>query len=211
MSQHKIKVMIADDHPLVSEGIQSCLDTYDHIDVVGIAKSGEDALVLANETAPDIVLMDINMPGINGLEATEIFREKFPSIKLLILSMHNTKEYISTAVMHGAKGYVLKDVPTREIVTAIESVNSGGKYFSSGISDLLIEAKRQERQMDSLTSREQSVLLSLANGKSNKEVARELDISVRTVETHRKNIKRKLGISSTAGLTRYAIENGIIP
>ncbi len=210
MAHKKIRVIVADDHPLVTEGIQSCLEIYDHIDIVGLAKTGNEALQLAKETSPHVVIMDINMPDLNGLEATELFREQMPEIKLLILSMHDNKEYISTAVLNGAKGYVLKDVATSEIVKAIEIIHSGGKYFSRGISQLLLNSKKKEKHDHCLTSREQTVLLALANGKSNKQVALDLDISVRTVETHRKNIKRKLGISSTAGLTRYAIENGII-
>lgn len=210
MQQNKIRLLIADDHPLVTDGIQSCLLDYTHIEVVGVARNGREALKIAEHAKPDIVLMDINMPDLNGLNATELFQEKFPDIKLLILSMHDNREYITTALMSGAKGYVLKDVPTSEIITAIEAIYVGGTYFSAGVSDLLLSHDDESDRTETLTSREQTILLALASGKSNKEVARDFEISVRTVETHRKNIKRKLRISSTAGLTRYAISNGLL-
>ena len=204
-----IRVLLADDHPLVREGIRSCLETYDHIDVVAEAVSGREALDKARQLNPDIVLMDINMPELNGLDATELFMKQLPDIKLLILSMHDNREYISTAVRNGACGYILKDVPSTEIVTAIEEVFRGGTYFSSGVSEILL-GQNGEGSGGPLTAREQTILLLLSEGHSNKHVARELDISVRTVETHRRNIKRKLNISSTAGLTRYAIQNGLV-
>jgi len=204
-----IRILLVDDHPLVREGLHSCLELYDNIQVIGEAKTGCEALEKASELKPDVVLMDINMPELNGLDATEIFAEKFPDIKLLILSMHNNREYIASALRYGARGYVLKDVPSEEVVAAIEAVHLGGTYFSSGVSKILLAYQESDTE-GPLTTREQTILLLLAEGKSNKHVAIELDISVRTVETHRKNIKRKLDISSTAGLTRYAIENGLL-
>jgi two-component system NarL family response regulator len=148
------------------------------------------------------------MPGLGGLTATEILLERAPDTRILILSMHDSPEYISTALNHGAKGYVLKDVPTEEIKTAIDTVMAGGEYLCTGARGSLTPRIADGREP--LTSREQQILLQLAQGKSNKDVALALDISVRTVETHRKNIKRKLGISSTAGLTRYAMEHGVL-
>ena len=208
-NEQYITVLLVDDHPLVMDGIRSCLETYDHIKVVGTASSGLESLEKAEQLQPEIVLMDINMPDLNGLDATELFRERFPQIKLLILSMHDNREYIATALSFGARGYVLKDVPSKEIVTAIEAVHQGGTYFSSGVSEILLSHGDGETT-GPLTTREQTILLMLSEGKSNKLVARELDISVRTVETHRRNIKKKLDISSTAGLTRYAIEHGLV-
>jgi len=177
--------------------------------VVGAVGSAEAALELAETALPDVVMLDINMPKLSGLDAVELFRERFPRSRLLMLSMHDSREYISTAVMYGASGYILKDVSTGEIVSAIETVAAGGTYFSSGVADVLLERRKNETVVP-LTTREQAVLLLLARGKSNKDVAAELDISVRTVETHRKNIKKKLGIATTAGLTRYVIDNGLI-
>lgn len=205
----KIRVLLADDHPLVMDGIRSCLETYSHIEVVGTAKTGREALEIAEELEPEIVLMDINMPELNGLDATELFNERLPNTKLLILSMHDNREYIVSALRLGARGYVLKDVPSQEVVTAIEAIHRGGTYFSSGVSEILL-SHGLDGPEGPLTTREQKILLLLAEGQSNKQVARELDISVRTVETHRRNIKRKLDISSTAGLTRYAIQHGLI-
>jgi two-component system nitrate/nitrite response regulator NarL len=205
-----IKVLICDDHPLVLEGIRAVLETFGHIQVVGAVNSARDALQLAEAHRPDVVMMDINMPDLSGLDAVEIFRERFPSARLLMLSMHDSREYISTAVMYGASGYILKDVSTSEIIAAIEAVAANGTYFSSGVADALMRNTPKKDAAIPLTTREQSVLLLLARGKSNKDVAAHLDISVRTVETHRKNIKKKLGISTTAGLTRYAIDNGLI-
>ena len=202
-----IKVMIVDDHPMVAEGIQSILESYDDINVVGCLPNGRAAIESVAELDPDVILMDLNMPEIGGLSATEILLERQPDTRIVILSMHDNPEYISSALSHGALGYILKDVPTDEIKLAIDTVMRGERYLCTGAQGSL-EPKDAARE--SLTEREQTILLQLAQGKSNKEVALTLDISVRTVETHRKNIKRKLGISSTAGLTRYAMEHGVL-
>ncbi|MDV4144009.1 MULTISPECIES: response regulator transcription factor [Shimia] len=203
-----IRIAIVDDHPMVAEGIQSILESYDDIEVIATLTNGREAVDTLGDMHPDIVLMDLNMPEIGGLTATEMLLEANPDTRILILSMHDSPEYISTALSHGAMGYVLKDVPTEEIRTAIETVMRGERYLCTGAQGSIAPTEGSERE--ALTSREQTVLLQLAQGKSNKEVAIALDISVRTVETHRKNIKRKLGISSTAGLTRYAMEHGVL-
>jgi len=203
-----IRVLIVDDHPMVTEGIQAILETYDDISVVGTLCNGQAAIDQLIALAPDVVLMDLNMPGISGLAATEIMLEIRPDTRILILSMHDSPEYIATAIRHGAKGYVLKDVPTEEIKIAIDTVMAGAQYLCTGAATALEPTIRDGHQ--TLTGREQTVLLELAQGKSNKDVAATLDISVRTVETHRNNIKRKLGITSTAGLTRYALEHGVL-
>lgn len=204
----QVKVMIVDDHPMVAEGIQSILESYDDIDVVATLGNGQEAVDRTAELAPDVILMDLNMPNLGGLTATEILLERAPGTRILILSMHDSPEYISTALSHGAMGYVLKDVPTDEIKLAIDTVMRGERYLCTGARGSLEPKPGDARE--ALTGREQTILLQLAQGKSNKEVAQALDISVRTVETHRKNIKRKLGISSTAGLTRYALEHGVL-
>ena len=202
------RVLIVDDHPMVTEGIQAILESYDDIKVVGTLGSGQEAVDRVNVLSPDVILLDLNMPGLSGLNATEMILEKRPETHILILSMHDSPEYISTALSHGAKGYILKDVPTDEIKIAIETVMSGGEYLCTGAKGSLQPKISDGRE--TLTGREQTILLELAQGHSNKEVANSLNISVRTVETHRKNIKRKLGISSTAGLTRYALEHGVL-
>ena len=203
-----VRVVIVDDHPMVAEGIQSVLESFDDIEVVGTLTNGREAVDQMKTLAPDVILMDLNMPEIGGLTATEMLLEANPDTRILILSMHDSPEYISTALSHGAVGYILKDVPTDEIKTAIDTVMRGERYLCTGAQGSLEPPAGDEREP--LTSREQTVLLQLAQGKSNKEVALALNISVRTVETHRKNIKRKLGISSTAGLTRYAMEHGVL-
>ncbi|WP_299946632.1 response regulator transcription factor [uncultured Ruegeria sp.] len=208
MSDTIIRVLIVDDHPMVAEGIRSLLESFDEIDVVGTLSNGQEAVDQASHLQPDVILMDLNMPGLSGMSATEIILERLPQTRILILSMHDSPEYISTALNHGAKGYILKDVPTEEIKQAIDAVMRGERYLCTGASGSLEPKDGDARE--ALTGREQTILLELAQGKSNKEVALALDISVRTVETHRKNIKRKLGISSTAGLTRYALEHGVL-
>ena len=202
------RILIADDHPMVAEGIQSILESYDDLEVVGTLPNGRAVVDRLEELQPDVILMDLNMPELGGLSATEIVLERRPETRVVILSMHDNPEYISSALSHGAMGYLLKDVPTDEIKLAIDRVMAGERYLCTGAQGSLQPDGTTARE--ALTGREQTILLQLAQGKSNKEVALALDISVRTVETHRKNIKRKLGISSTAGLTRYAMEHGVL-
>lgn len=203
-----IRVLIVDDHPMVAEGIQAILESYPDITVVGTLHNGQDAVDRVLWLDPDVILLDVNMPGLTGLHAAEMILEKRPQTRIVILSMHDSPEYISTALNHGAMGYILKDVPTEQIRAAIDTVMSGGQYLCTGAKGAISPKTRDGREP--LTSREQTILLQLAQGQSNKDVALLLNISVRTVETHRNNIKRKLGISSTAGLTRYALENGVL-
>nr|WP_210347473.1 MULTISPECIES: response regulator transcription factor [Agrobacterium] len=200
--------MLIDNHPLVLDGLKAVLETYDHIAVVGTAVSAMAGIDAAVATRPHVVLMDINMPQINGIDALELFKEKRLPTRVLMLSMHDSREYISMSVMYGAAGYILKDVATEEIVAAIDAVAAGGTYFSSGVRDVLMEGS--SGRLKALTTREQDVLLLIARGKSNRDAALALDIAERTMETHRKNIKRKLDIATTAGLIRYAIDNGLI-
>ena len=207
MTAPRTRVVVVDDHPMVAEGIEAILESYDDIDVIATLSDGQSMIDRLDELLPDVILMDLNMPGLGGLSATEMILERRPETRILVLSMHDTPDYITTALSHGARGYVLKDVPTDEIKRAIDAVMAGERYLCTGAEGALAPA---DAGRDVLTGREQTVLLQLAQGKSNKEVAAALDISVRTVETHRKNIKRKLGISSTAGLTRYALEHGVL-
>jgi two-component system, NarL family, nitrate/nitrite response regulator NarL len=204
----KIKVVVVDDHPMVAEGIQSILESYADIDVVATLSNGRAVIDQLETLDPDVILMDLNMPEIGGLTATEIVLERRPQTRVVILSMHDNPEYIASALSHGARGYLLKEVPTDEIKLAIDTVMSGERYLCPGARGSL--APKEGDLREQLTEREQTILLQLAQGRSNKDVALRLDISVRTVETHRKNIKRKLGISSTAGLTRYALEHGVL-
>lgn len=202
------RVLIVDDHPMVAEGIRAILETYDDIRVIGTLANGREAVEAAPALAPDVILLDLNMPRMGGLTATELLLERLPDTRILILSMHDSAEYIATALRHGAMGYVLKDVPIEEVKLAIDRVMAGERYLCTGATASLNPGTADGREP--LTGREQTILLELAQGRSNKDVAAALDISVRTVETHRKNIKRKLGIASTAGLTRYALEHGVL-
>ncbi|HCK19333.1 MULTISPECIES: response regulator transcription factor [Thalassospira] len=204
-----LRILLCDDHALVMDGIRSRLECFEHINIVGEAGTGAEALTMADDLHPDIVLMDISMPVMNGLEAAEKFRETLPGTKVVILSMHENPEYLRTAQQAGAKGFILKDVSSNDMVRAIETVANGGEAFSSTF-DRITDGEDTASDGVPLTSRERTVLRLLAKGASNKHVARELDISVRTVETHRRNIKRKLDIDSSAGLVRYAIEKGLV-
>jgi DNA-binding NarL/FixJ family response regulator len=198
-----IKILLVDDHPLVRDGLRARLEAMPQFDVVAEAGGAQEALEQARHCDIDLVLMDINMRGGNGIEATAQFSEQFPEIAVLILSMHDKLEYVSQAIQAGARGYVLKDAPGKDIVVAIETVMSGGIYYSAALARQLAKPQNLDAQ---LTTREHEVLLHIANGQSNKQIARDLDLSVRTVETHRLNIKRKLGIEGQAELIRYAVQ-----
>ncbi|MDR9772013.1 response regulator transcription factor [Rhizobium hidalgonense] len=205
----KIKVLLIDNHPLVLDGLKAVLETFDHIEVAGTAGLAQTGLDIARQAQPQVVLMDINMPKLSGIDAIELFRNELPQTRVVMLSMHDSREYISSSVMHGAAGYILKDVSTDEIVSAIEIVAGGGTYFSSGVFDALM-GERTEEGSDPLTPRERDTLGLIVAGRSNREIAEALGISSATAETHRKNLKKKLGIATTAGLIRYALDHGIV-
>lgn len=205
-----IRVLLVDDHPLVTEGIGACLETWDNITIVGTAATGEQAISTAIKLKPDVILMDINLPDMTGLAATRRIKQNLPNARIMILSMHDNREYVVSAVEGGASGYILKDVSSAEVATAIEAVYRGGTYFSTEVSKALATPPVVSSKGSVLTAREQEIIIELAGGNTNKMIARNLAISERTVETHRKNIKRKLKITSTAGLTRYAIENSML-
>lgn len=207
----KIRVLLVDDHMLVLDGLQARLELEGNIDIIATASNGLEALERAKETLPDLVLMDVSMPVLNGLEATKRFKAEQPDVKILMLSMHNDKEYILSLIQSGANGYVLKDVSSEELVQAINTVCQGGTYFSSGASDSLFSpTPPSPKESEDLTKRETAVLKALAAGLSNKEIAQVLDISVRTVETHRQNVKNKLDIHTSAGLIKYALAKQLI-
>lgn len=211
----RIRLLLADDHPVVRKGIRSCLESLEHIEVVGEAVDGLDAVKKVKELSPDIVLMDIDMPNMNGLDATRAIREECPGTKVVILSIHTNKHYVLQIIQSGAQGYVLKDADPAELAKAIESVDSGQPFFSPDINQIVLnqylaEAGADENsQSNALTNRERQVLAMIAEGQSNKEMANKLGVGVRTVETHRERVMNKLNIHSVAGLTKYAIANGI--
>jgi DNA-binding NarL/FixJ family response regulator len=203
-NQANIRILLVDDHPLVRDGLRARLETISHFSVVAEAGNAEDALQHAAANGIDLALMDINMAGMNGLELTARFHSLHPEIAVLMLSMHDKAEYVMQAIQAGARGYVLKDAPATDIIAAIDTVMKGGIYYSAGLAKQLAQPMIP---VQLLTPRERDVLQCIATGKSNKHIARELDLSVRTVETHRLNIKRKLGIEGQADLIRFALEH----
>lgn len=205
MSETITRIMLVDDHPLVRDGLRARLEAVPSFAIVAEAGSAEEALQRAEEQPIDLILMDINLRGgSNGIDLTARFHASFPEIAVLILSMHDKTEYLMQSVQAGARGYVLKDAPGKDIVHAIETVISGGMYYSAALAQKLA---RPMTPGQLLTARERQVLQHIANGASNKQIARELDLSVRTVETHRLNIKRKLEIEGQAELIKFAVEN----
>jgi len=208
MSQ-AIRIVLVDDHPLVLEGISARLSEEGDIQIVGTASNGKEALDMIKAEKPDVVLMDVSMPVMDGLEAMEHLAQDHPSVRVLILSMHDDHEYIMRLMKLGAAGYVLKDVASDELITAIRTVSIGDTYISSRASERLFRSAEINpiRTESVLTKREITVLTMLAEGQCNKEIANFLELSVRTVEAHRQNIKSKLGIHTPAGLTKYAIEH----
>jgi two-component system nitrate/nitrite response regulator NarL len=208
MKRNRISVLLIDNHPVVLDGLKAVLETFDHIEVVGTASLAQIGLEVGRRTLPQVTLMDINMPKLSGIDAIELFRRELPETRIVMLSMHDSREYISSSIMRGAVGYILKDVSTDEVVCAIETVAAGGTYFSSGVRDILV-ADTIQKEADPLTPRERHILGLIVTGKSNREIAEELEITPATAETHRKNLKKKLGIATTAGLIRYALDHGI--
>jgi len=206
--KNMIKVLLVDDHPLFREGLKYRLSLDEEIEVVGEAENGKQALELIKNNEFDIILMDINMPEMDGMYVLELIKEQGINCKVLMLSMHDNKEYILGAMRHGADGYVLKDVPGNELIEAIKKVISGKHYFSSEVTEILSKELAGE-QRGIVTRREQLVLRLISQGLNNKRIAQELNVSVRTVETHKRNIKQKLGIESTVALMRYAIDYGL--
>lgn len=200
---HITRIMLVDDHPLVRDGLRARLESVPNLRVVAEAGGADEALEKAAQQPIDLILMDINMRGINGIDLTAKFHSVFPEIAILILSMHDKAEYVMQSIRAGARGYVLKDAPGQDIVQAIETVLSGGIYYSAALANIIGRPMMPE---DCLTSRERQVLQQIANGASNRKIAEALDLSVRTVETHCLNIKRKLNIEGRAELIKFAIE-----
>jgi DNA-binding NarL/FixJ family response regulator len=214
----RITVLLADDHMIVREGFRKMLEMEDDIEVVGEAQEGRQAVALAKKLHPDVVLMDIAMPQLNGLEATRQVLKALPGTRIVILSAHSDDAYVKNATESGAVGFLLKQTSAHVVCEAIRQVQQGKKYFCSIISRRQdrIHSLRPDRsgvfkkKIAQLTSREMEILQLIAEGKANKETASELGIGIKTVEKHREHIMQKLDIHDTAGLTRYAISAGII-
>ncbi|MEM9629716.1 MAG: response regulator transcription factor [Pseudomonadota bacterium] len=207
-----VRVLLADDHELVRDGIRARLLKVPDLEVVGEATNGRDAVSLAQDLRPDVLLMDVSMPVMNGLEAATEIRRCCPEIAVLILSVYDNPEYVRGVVQAGARGYILKDISAAEMITAITSVASGGYYFSSAVGPTLVGASTSAPVEDpyGLTDRERQVLTAIAKGQPNKEVAKELGISVRTVESHRLNLREKVGHKNAAQLYKVAQDLGLL-
>ena len=212
----RIKVLLVDDHPIVREGLKAHLATQPDLQVVGEAANGQEALRLAREVLPDVVLMDLTMPQMNGLEAIARLPKKTPRAKVLVLTMHENKEYIAQSIRLGARGYLRKDTSPAELVRAIKAVHAGEVFLSPAASRVVAdEFQRGDKpptpEPPLLSDREREVLVLIAEGLSNKEVADRLGIGVRTAETHRERLMRKLNIRTVAGLTKFAVARGLVP
>ena len=214
---NKIKVLLAEDHTIVRKGIRSLLDAERHIEVVGEAENGREAVDKTESLVPDIVVMDHTMPLLNGLEATRQICRHLPQVKVLILTMHTNEEYIFQFLRAGAAGYLVKQTAPTELVAAINAIHQGESFLSPAIHKTVIEeyirqgeAAGKSDSLDTLTDREREVLQLLAEGFSNREIGEQLNISVKTVGVHRVNLMQKLDLHSVTDLTKYAIRKGII-
>jgi len=217
VSEVRIRVIIADDHAVVRQGIRHVLEDVPGLEVIAEAGDGEEVLSLLDEHTPDLLVLDISMPGKTGLEVAKQLRAEGSEVGILILSMHDNPEYVLEAVRVGADGYILKDVGPAELREAIEAVHAGKEYFTGRVTHQLsvglreeLERERKKSRLDQLTGREREVLLGVANGRTNREIAEEFGISPRTVETHRERVMAKLRIRTVAGLTRFVVENGLL-
>ena len=209
-----VRVLLADDHPVVRWGLTRCLSSQAHMEVVGEAADGLEALRKARTLSPDVILMDIGMPELDGLEATEILHREQPAIKVLLLSMHPYNGHVQRILQSGARGFMLKDARPADVVAAIRKIAAGETYFtpemaSKALRDLAQRAPNAPK-LTLLTQREREVLVGIAEGFSNKDIALHLRISARTIETHRGHIMRKLKIHTIAGLTRFAVCEGLV-
>ena len=213
----KIRILIADDHGIVRKGLRLQLEQHSDFEVVGEATEGREAVRMADELAPDVVIMDIAMPNLNGIQATTQVVKKNPQIAVIILSMYSDETYLMRTLAAGAKGYLLKDSADVDLHRAVEVVAQGKPFFSPAIADTLLEDYMRQLQQrglqdsyDLLTEREKEILQLVAEGKSNKDVASILNLSTNTVETHRTRIMQKLDLHSTAEIVLYAVRKGII-
>ncbi len=211
----KAKVLLVDDHVVVRQGLKALFASEPDVEVIGEAGNGREALGCIPKLQPNVILMDISMPGLNGIEATRQIRHNHPDIKVVVLSMHANEEYVFQVLQAGASGYVLKQSDSMEVLTAIRAALSGGSFLSPPISRAVIddyvrraEARGQGGDLELLTSRQREVLQLLAEGLSNQEIAKQLSISIKTVETHRSNMMNKLGVSNKTELIKYALRKG---
>jgi DNA-binding NarL/FixJ family response regulator len=215
-SAKKVRILLVDDHPIVLTGLRNSLECFPRYKIVGEASDGLSALRQAETLKPDVILMDISLPKMNGLEASKILLKKLPQTKIVVLTMHDNPEYVVEIIKSGAQGYVLKNSPPSELLQAIDKVYSGESYYSPVVGEVLANEVRhahesmKRREQSTLTRREQDIIKFVAEGTPNVAIAQQLSISVRTVEAHRRNIMQKLELYTVAELTQYAIREGII-
>lgn len=210
-----IKVLIADDHQLFREGLVNLLSSAPDIDVIAEAKDGKEATEKAKKLKPDVVLIDIGMPGMNGIEATRILKKDLPGLKIIAVSMHSDRQFVKGILEAGADGYLLKNCTYRQLIEAVQSVYSGKKYLSDDITEMVIQgyldpAEDNPDKDSELSERETEVLKLYAEGKSTRDISEKLFISVKTVGTHKQHIYEKLGLKSNADMVKYAIKEGLI-
>jgi len=212
MSVKKIRVLLADDHAVVRRGFRMILDSQADLEVVGEVANGREAVAVATELQPDVIVMDVTMPELNGIEATRRIAEVAPRARVLALSMHKDAVYVREILRAGAKGYLLKDSEEGDLIAAVRSVARGEGFLSPGISEAVLTDYRKHvtNALDLLTSREREVLQHIAEGKTNKEIATSLNLSVYTVEAHRGRLMEKLNLHSSGELVRFAVRNGLI-
>lgn len=211
----RMRVLLADDHTLVRAGLRKLLESLPDIEVVGEAEDGLAMLTLIEKRHPNLVLMDIAMPGLNGLEAAARLTKTYPQIRVLILSMHQNEDYVRQALRNGAAGYLLKDAAPVELELALKAIFRGETYLSPAVSKGVVSnyvqrLRTEETPGEALTPRQREVLQLIAEGRSTKDIARRLDISIKTVETHRSQLMKQLDLHDIAGLVRYAIRTGLI-
>lgn len=198
------RLLIVDDHPLVRDGLRARLSAVPALDVVGEAGHADEAMTEVARSVPDLVLMDVGMKDVNGIELTRRLLAVRPALRVIMLSMYDNPEYVNRAMQAGARGYVLKDAPASDIVDAIAAVVAGGTFFSAAVAGRPVRAQAPRVL---ISARESEILACLAKGRSSKQIAKALDLSVRTVESHRQNIRRKLNLDGQAELIKYAVEH----
>jgi DNA-binding NarL/FixJ family response regulator len=210
----KIKIIIADDHTMFLQGIVSLLENEENINILGKASNGKEALKIIETSLPDILLLDISMPEMDGIELTKIIKQQFPSVKILILSTHSTMQMIAKLIRMGVEGYLLKNAEKEELLHAIDTIKKGESYFSKEVTQKNEEnnskIKSENLQITELSTREKEIIILIAQGFTGNEIAEKLNISLNTANTHRKNLLSKINVKNTAGLVKYAIEYGML-
>lgn len=204
-----IQVVLADDHDLVRSGIKALLSTVDGVQVIAEARNGNELLQLLESVKPDVVMTDISMPGMDGITAIAEMHTRFPDVKVIVLSMYDTVDFVKRAVANGACGYLMKDAPPFELEQALRSVMATGSYFSAAVAQRLLQPSEPTVD-DELTTRQVEILTLIAQGKSAKEIAFELGLSPKTVDVHRARIMERLRLNDIASLTRYAVRKGLV-